>query len=220
MVKKNNKAFANMSVEQLREYADMLDKAADDPNMLKEMESLSSFNDKERSLLASIQDGASGKTPMDRKWVENIVKYIKENPKFFKTLLKGKGSAFGGITDSQMEAFIDTLSSLSSWFLIFTISNIIYVASLAKPMKELYNKVDTYTFGMAQYIVLAIILVIVYYCSRLGFYFFRLFLNYMIIPLFVFMKSLVTGTGSIKNTSSTNTNTMDNSNSKDEFAEF
>ena len=216
-----NKAFANMSVEQIREYADMLDKAADDPNILKEMESMASFNNKEKSLLASIQDGVSGKTPMDKNWVENIVKNIKENPKFFKILLKGKGSAFGGITDGQMEAFIDTLSSLSSWFLIFTISSMIYIASLAKPAKELYNKVDTYTFGMAHYIILAIILVILYYCTRIGFYFFRLFLTYMIIPLYVFIKSLVTGTGSIKNiSSSTNTNNMDNSNSKDEFAEF
>ena len=215
-----NKAFANMSVEQIREYADMLDKAADDPNILKEMESMASFNNKEKSLLTSIQDGVSGKTPMDRSWVENLVKYIKENPKFFKTLLKGKGSSFGGITDAQMEAFIDTLSSLSSWFLIFTISSMIYIASLANPAKELYKKVDTYTFGMAHYIVLAIVLVILYYCTRLGFYFFRLFLTYMIIPLFVFIKSLVTGTGSIKNISSTNTNNMDNSNSKDEFAEF
>jgi len=126
MVKKMNKAFANMSVDQIREYADMLDKAADDPNILKEMESMASFNNKEKSLLASIQDGVSGKTPMDRNWVENIVKHIKENPKFFKILLKGKGSSFGGINDAQMEAFIDTLSSLSSWFLIFTISSLIY----------------------------------------------------------------------------------------------
>ena len=181
---------------------------------------MASFNNKEKSLLASIQDGISGKTPMDNNWIENIVKNIKENPKFFKILLKGKGSSFGGINDTQMEAFIDTLSSLSSWFLILTISTLIYLISLVKPAKELYNKIDTYTFGMTHYIILVIILVILYYCTRFGFYLFRLFLNYMIIPLYVFIKTLVTGTGNIKNISSINTNNMDNSNSKDEFAEF
>jgi hypothetical protein len=221
IVKRSNKAFANMSLDQIRQYADMLDKAADDPNILKEMEQLSSFNDKEKNLLTSIQEAVGGTRPMDKEWIESIVKSLKENPKFFKTLLKGKGSMMGGFTDVQMDSFFDMLSSLSSWFLVFLLSTIIYIQSLGKPAKELYNTVDKYTFGMAQYIVLALVLVIVYYCTRFGFYMFQLFLNYCIIPLYYFIKALIFGNG-IKYTTSTTTttSTTDTSNSKDEFAEF
>jgi len=220
IVKRSNKAFANMTLDQIRQYADMLDKAADDPNMLKEMEQLSSFNDKEKNLLTSIQEAVGGTRPMDKEWIESIVKSLKENPKFFKTLLKGKGSMMGGFTDVQMESFIDMLSSLSTWFLVFLIGTIIYIQSLAKPSKELYNTVDKYTFGMAQYIVLALVLVIVYYCTRMGFYMFQLFLNYLVIPLYYFIKALIFGNGLKSTSSGSSSSTIDTSNGKDEFAEF
>jgi hydrogenase maturation factor len=125
MIKRANKAFANMSVEQIRQYADMLDKAADDPNILKEMESMSSFNDKEKSLLSSIQEGISGTRSMDKEWIENIVKnytnvlYLRinyplsscSNPKNLLTKLK----CFTQISDSKFSiTCIDSLFPLLS----------------------------------------------------------------------------------------------------------
>lgn len=95
MVRKSNPAFAKMTDAQIRQYADQLEQAANNPDMMKELERMSRLSDGQRSQLQNIQGGLSGAVPMDDKWVTETVRALKQHPDMFKSMIQGKGGMLG-----------------------------------------------------------------------------------------------------------------------------
>ena len=126
--------------------------------MMQEVERMSKLSNKDRELLQSIQEGVSGVRPITPEWINNIVKSLKERPVVFKQMLKGKGSALGGMSDEQIESYIDMGSGMSEFFLQCIAFGIWYLTKAMKPLSELYTTIDKYTFNSARYIFLAFLL--------------------------------------------------------------
>lgn len=95
MVRKAQPAFAHLTDEQIKAYADQLEMAAADPNILKEVEKMSKLSADDRGLLQQIQEGLTGVKPIDDAWITMIIDALKKKPEVFKTLFKGKGAMFG-----------------------------------------------------------------------------------------------------------------------------
>lgn len=169
VVRKANPAFAKMTDEQIRQYADHLEKAAADPALMKEMEKMSRLSDSDRKSLQNIQEGITGVIPMDSKWIDEAIETLQSKPQLFKNLFKGKGAMMGGITDEQVDAIIDFAANLNTSILRFGIVAIQFLASLAKPATEYYKLVDDYTLGFAKYILIGIVGFIMYYCTMITF---------------------------------------------------
>lgn len=131
--------------------------------MMQEVERMSKLSNKDRELLQSIQEGVSGVRPITPEWINNIVKSLKERPDVFKQMLKGKGSALGGMSDEQIESYIDMGSGMSEFFLQCIAFGIWYLTKAMKPLSELYTTIDKYTFNSARYIFLAFFGVLFYY---------------------------------------------------------
>jgi len=152
-----------MTDEQIRQYADQMEQAADDPAMMKEIERMSQLSDKDKVKVQNIQEGLSGNVPMDDKWVRATVEVLKANPDIFKTLLKGKGAMFGGLSDEQIGGFIDYVSSLEASTLKMIFNALIFLGSCYKPLLGLYNSVDSYTLGSARYLLFIAGCIVFYY---------------------------------------------------------
>ena len=73
----------------------------------------------------------------------------------------------GGVTDEQTGSFIDTVSAMDASTLTWIIRGMIFLGSLYQPGLQLYNTVDSYTFGSARYFVLFIVLILAYYVGSL-----------------------------------------------------
>jgi hypothetical protein len=95
-VRKAQPAFATLTDEQIRAYADQLEQTANDPNMMKEVERMSQLGDDDRKLVSNIQQGLSGGMPITDEWITDIVMAIKTKPDLFKTMFGGKGAFIGG----------------------------------------------------------------------------------------------------------------------------
>ncbi len=94
-VRKAQPAFANLSDEQIKSYADQLEATAKDPAMLKEVERLAGLGDGDKKLLQSIQQGLSGAIPITDEWINEIVDAVKTKPELFKAMFGGKGAMMG-----------------------------------------------------------------------------------------------------------------------------
>ncbi len=79
----------------------------------------------------------------------------------------------GGMTDEQVESYIDMFSSMSEWLLQWIAFGIWYLTLAMKPLSQLYNTVDKYTFNSARYIFLALFGLIFYYFSLFTYYILR-----------------------------------------------
>lgn len=133
--------------------------------MMKEVEKMSKLGADDRNLLQTIQEGLTGVKPIDDAWIMNIVDALKNKPEVFKTMFKGRGAMLGGVTDEQIESYIDMASRMDKFFLKMIAYAIWYVSSAAKPLSELYKKADEYTFGTAKYILMFILFIVLYYVS-------------------------------------------------------
>lgn len=165
LLRRAQPAFANLTDEQVRQYADQLEQAANDPAMLKEVERMSKMTDSERTLLQSIQEGVAGVKPIDGEWIDKVVKAFKKKPSTFKTLLAGRGAMLGGVSDEQIGSFIDMLAGMSEFTLRIIAYGIWYMASMVKPISAAYKFIDDYTFGSARYIALLLFGIVMYYLS-------------------------------------------------------
>jgi hypothetical protein len=166
MVRKANGAMANMTDEQIRQYADQLEQAASDPTMMKEIERMSKMSTTEREKMQMIQEGLSGAKPMDSKWIDSTIDALKTSPGMFKTMMKGKGAMMGGVTDEQIEGFIDMAASLHPTFLKCTVYLIQWVSSMAKPTMEVYKVADQYTLGLIRYVLIGLLGLVLYFLAR------------------------------------------------------
>lgn len=79
----------------------------------------------------------------------------------------------GGVTDEQTGSFIDTVSAMDAGTLKLIIRGMIFLGSLYQPAVQLYNTVDTYTFGSARYIALFLVMIVLYYVSSVLWFVFR-----------------------------------------------
>ena len=164
MVRKANAALANMSDDQIRAYADQLEQAASDPNMMKEVERMSRLSPAEREQLQLIQEGLQGIKPMDEPWINTLVGTLKKNPEFFKTMIRGKAPAtFGGVSEDSVMQFIDTAATMDASTLRRILQFLLYLSSWSKPATDAYTQMDKMTFGCARYILLAIVGLILYF---------------------------------------------------------
>ena len=145
--------------------------AAADPMMMKEVERMAQLTPDERSQLQSIQDGLQGTKPIDDAWFDSAISTLKTNPGFYKTMLKGKGAMFGGVTDEQTESFVDTAASMDAKTLKYILKFLKYLGSWAKPLTDFYNLIDKYTYGFGKHILLGIFAIIVYQSILLWIYF-------------------------------------------------
>ena len=112
-------------------------------------------------------------------------------------MVKGKGSMFGGVSDEQIESFIDTAAMMDSRTLKWILKAIKYLGSWAKPLTNLYNIIDKYTFGFGKHILLGIVAIIIYQSFLLWISLAKMFLSYF----FGWYKNTEILTDAIKNAS-------------------
>ena len=130
--------------------------------MMKEVERMAQLSPKERDQLQSIQDGLQGVKPMDDAWLDAAIGTLKSNPNFYKGLVKGKGAMFGGVSDEQIESFVDTAAMIDAGTLRWIMKAIMYLGSWAKPLTDCYNYLEKKTYGFAKHILLGIVAIIIY----------------------------------------------------------
>lgn len=140
-----------------------MEQAASDPQMMKEVERMAKLPVEDRGLLQRIQEGLSGTAPMDETWIDQTIGALKKKPALFKNMMKGKGAMLGGVTDEQVNSFIDMLSGMDVWTLKTIVKALLFLGSLYQPALQLYSTVDKYTLGCAKYIALAIFAIVSYY---------------------------------------------------------
>lgn len=165
MVRNMQPAFKNMTDDQIKSYADQLEQAAADPAMMKEMEKMSKLSDSDRSSLQNIQEGLTGNRTIDSDWMDSTIQTLKAKPNMFKTLLTGKMSMLGGVTDDQVNSFVDMASNMDAYFLKLIMRLIVFLSSMAKPAMDMYKVVDDYTLGCAKYLGMVILVYVAYYCG-------------------------------------------------------
>jgi hypothetical protein len=106
-VRRSNPAFKNMTDAQILLYADQIEKAADDPDMMKEMARMSKMSDKDRGHLTMLQEGLTGNRPMDEEWIDSTIDALRNNPAIFKSMVKGKGAMMGKGRSSRACGLVD-----------------------------------------------------------------------------------------------------------------
>lgn len=162
LVRRSNPAFLKMSNAQIIAYADHIEKAASDPAMMKEIEKMSKLTNSERDQVQLLQEGLSGVREMDDSWIASSIKILKSNPELIKSMFRGRGDALGGVSDSQIESFIDGASKMDASILKWIIKFLKFLGTLAKPASDIYQKVNQYTFGQANTIVFLLVILFIW----------------------------------------------------------
>lgn len=204
MVRRSNPAFSKMTNQQIHAYADQLEQASKDPEAMKEIEKMTQMKPKDRDKLQFIQEGLSGTKEINDAWIDQVIETLRTSPDLFKTMLKGRGAMMGGITDEQINSFIDMASQTSPYILKIVIKVIQFITKTAPIVVEYYKVLDLYTIGLARYILFAIAAVIFYYLAIFIWYIVR-----SIIWLFALVLTplyrMVVGDGSSIQSASTST---------------
>jgi hypothetical protein len=182
--------------------------------MMKEVEKMSKLNTDDRTVLQNIQEGLSGVKPIDDKWINMVIDALKSKPDLFKTLFKGKGAMLGGVSDEQIDGFIDMGSRMEKWLLKIIAYAIWYLTSAAKPIAAGYKVADEYSYGTAKYILMGIVGIAFYYFSMFVLFIVKWFI-FRVYNLITLLMTLFTG----KKAVSTVTETVSSSGGViDEFA--
>jgi len=174
-VRRADKMFAKMSDKEIFAYADQMEDAAKNPELFKEMMQMSQMPEKDRNDLKILQDGISGNTPRNEKWLQSVIKVIKKNPGVIKAMYKGKVDPKSGITEEQVEGFVDWVISLPDWVLLYAGKSINWGVMVWPKVVSTYNTVDDYMLGCAKYILMMIVFIILYYFMKIVWYFVMLF---------------------------------------------
>jgi hypothetical protein len=130
--------------------------------MMKEVERLSRMSPAEREHLQLIQEGLSGVRPIDQAWIDSAIDMLKRQPEFYKSMVKGRGAMLGGVSDEQMNGFIDAAASMDAGTLRWLAFGMKYLGSWAKPVSEAYAVMDKYTLGTARYILGGLVLFLLF----------------------------------------------------------
>ena len=172
-----------------------MEQTASDPDMMKEVLKMSKLTNNERTDLQSIQEGLSGIKPCDDAWIAKTIKTLKTKPELFKNLFKGKGQMFGGVSDEQIDSFIDGASKLDAYWLNLIFKGIRFLVSLYKPTVQLYQTLDSYTFGFARYIVIGLVIVAVFFIAKISWVVTRFFFG-KLSTVVMYMWSMLNGSSS------------------------
>lgn len=76
----------------------------------------------------------------------------------------------GGVTDEQIDSYIDMASRMDAFVLKCIAYAIWYMSKAAKPLTEVYQVVDKYTLGSARYILLGVAAMAFYYITMVLFF--------------------------------------------------
>jgi hypothetical protein len=170
--------------------------------MMKEVEKMSKLNTDDRNVLQNIQEGLSGVKPIDDKWINMVIDALKSKPDLFKTLFKGKGAMLGGVSDEQIDGFIDMGSRMERWLIKIIAYAIWYVSSAAKPIAAGYKVADEYSFGTAKYVLMGIVGIAFYYFSMFVLFIVKWFI-FRLYNLITLLMTLFTGKKAVSNVAET-----------------
>jgi hypothetical protein len=103
----------------------------------------------------------------------------------------------GGVTDEQIDSYIDMASQMNKFTLKCIAYGIWYISKAAKPLSEYYKKADEYSFGTAKYILMILLFIVLYYVSITLFAVVK-FLVVRLYTLVMLIVNLVRGKGATK----------------------
>jgi hypothetical protein len=109
---------------------------------------------------------------MDAAGVESAQDTLKSHSEVIKSMVRGRGALMGGVTDAQMEGFIDGASRMDASTLRIIINILLYLGSWVKPLTEWYKYADKVTLGLAAYLLGALALGIFYLWCSMTYYVF------------------------------------------------
>lgn len=168
MMKKDPAMFRRMVPEmknftdaEIREYAEQMEKMADNPEMYKQMQQMQKMDDKSRETLVNIQTRLSGEKPIDAEFIRKTVKAFKAKPNDFKTMIQSQAQ----VTDDSLDTYFNFFAGLSEGTLVFLAHALWWLSSALKPCVKVYKVVDGYMFGYARYLLFAIGMIVLYFVT-------------------------------------------------------
>ena len=170
LVRRANPEMRKFTDAQIREHAKEMEKMATNPEMIQAMMKVQAMPEAERSALNQIQEGLAGKVPRDEKWIAETIRVVKAQPDTLKMLFQGRVGAESPMSEKQIMAIIDYVVTCSDWFLSSAVRFVNWGLRMRGPVGEMYRTVDAATFGCAQYLVLFVMLVILFYVGRMLWY--------------------------------------------------
>ena len=170
MIRKANPQMRNLTDAQIREHAKEMEKMASNPEMMNAMLKMQSLPESEKTGLVQLQEGVAGKIPRDEKWITDTIRVVKEQPEMLKMLFKGRVGADSPLSEKQIMSVIDYVVTCSDWVLINAVHLINWAVNMREPAGALYRKVDDATMGCAQYLVLGVMLLVMWYVGKMVWY--------------------------------------------------
>lgn len=170
--------------------------------MLAEIAKMSRMEPAQRDRLQHLQEGFMGQRPMDAAWIDETVETLTKHSKMVKDMLRGRGAMIGNFTDEQMEGFLDGVGSLAPGTLRWIIVAIIYLSSFYKPAVEWYKYLDRVTLGLAQYIIGALMLFVLYLWGCAAWYVLRWLYRLVFVAKAATVAGAASGAGTAASTAS------------------
>jgi len=170
MIRRANPEMRKFTDAEIREHAKEMEKMANNPEMFHAMTSVQSMPEAERAALLQLQEGLTGKVTRDDKWIADTIKLVKAQPDMLKNLFKGRADANLPVSEEQILGIIDYVVMCSDGFLTSAIKLINWAISMRGPAADMYQMVDTATFGCARYVVLGVMLLLIFYIGKIVWY--------------------------------------------------
>jgi len=80
---------------------------------------------------------------------------------------------FPDVSDDQIDPYLDFVNSLDEYYIRIFLSVIMYIQWASKPVMKFYNDVDSWTYGNAKHIALALAGIVMYFIAVSSFYVMR-----------------------------------------------
>jgi hypothetical protein len=162
---------------ELRKMADEYEKIAKNPELmeqsLKAQEMMKDLKPEERKQLETVQQSLSGLgsgKALTPELIDTIADTVKNKPGLVKSLFKagGKGADNDSQADSTVDTIIDYVSTFEKGTISWLVTNANWLYTDVRPiLVRYYLTLDKYTYGLAKYIVGAIILAFLFVIFRI-----------------------------------------------------
>lgn len=162
---------------ELRKMADEYEKIAKNPELmeqsLKAQEMMKDLKPEERKQLETVQQSLSGLgsgKALTPELIDAIADTVKNKPGLVKSLFKagGKGADNDSQADSTVDTIIDYVSTFEKGTISWLITNANWLYTDVRPiLVRYYLTLDKYTYGLARYIVGAIVLAFLFVIFRI-----------------------------------------------------
>jgi hypothetical protein len=170
LVRRANPEMRNLTDAQIREHAKEMEKIAANPEMMDAAMRLQSLPESDKSAITRFQEGVAGKVPRDAEWIAEMIRLVKGQPDTVKMLFKGRVPPESPISEGRLLGIVDYVVTCSDWFLTSVFHAIEWGNRMRGPAAAAYRMLDSATMGCAQYLVVMIVLLILFYVSRLIWY--------------------------------------------------